>query len=468
MMTVTGRWFLLCMSVALLAGSVAAQEGGADVSGQGAGAGTELPSASSAPAGSANAPARDTALPFSFLTYGASVSEGDGFPRENHAQFGGTFTVVRPQIVFDVAMRRFSIIFESSPALTYYSAHGTALSANGFLDPTFRVTVKLSRRWTWFSGARVDYGADASRFFSSQASSCGNADCAVQRQAVEEGQGHGDEHFATGSVSAAELPESPEPSRLASYSLSQNSFSSDFVTGANWQRTRRQQLALTVSNAYASGEAVGTSPFSGTWGEVASAQLRLDQSVTSRSVVTGYSQVHRYYASSYECSSYGAGMGITQRVGRETVFLEGGPEYGSHGCGQRLGLSYAGTLVRAMTSLRTSVFVSAARDLSAAYLRGNRWADTVRGGFHWETSPRTAVSLGGGYLHSTGQFTPAVAYSGYLVSPEVLWQAMPRLELIASYRYFQGSYAHTANAIPEFSHNWILLTLSWHSRYIKF
>jgi hypothetical protein len=469
------RAFLLLVFAVLLACPMAAQEQGGQTTGtnapdQQADGTTNTETASSAEAADASNRAEMTSgSPWRILLfYDADFTEREGFPEKNFgvpatlASFSGRIAIFRP---------KFRVFLGTSSLLEHFS-QGTraSIGTNGFVGPTFSSTVALSRRWLWDFSLGVGYGADAARSFVTEPEHCESAAC-PKRVPAAQGYLKMDESFvsptsitsansAASAIGDAPALAGPETLVVRSPTQTATTLGAYGSTGLSWQRTNRQQFSLRFSHAESSflnGNPQGN--------DIASARMLASGQLTPLSTLITYGQVHHYFQDT-GCTFYGGGIGIWHSMSRSTNWeLEGGPEFGSRGCGQRLGLNFTGTL-RSRISQRMSLAADGGRDLSASYITGSRWADYIEGAAIQQTSARTSVAMSAGYLRTTGEFRPGSTYSGYFVSPQFRWQLNRYWNVLASYRYFQANQKSGVGSGGT-AVNWIYLTLQWRPRMLE-
>ena len=253
-----------------------------------------------------------------------------------------------------------------------------------------------------------------------------------------------------------DMPALAAPEALVVHSPTQNTstFGIYGSTGLSWERTTRQRFQIQFSHSESSfsGEDLQSN-------DVASGRITASQESTPLTSLSAYAQVHHYFQDN-GCTYYGSGIGLWHSFSRSTsVEMEGGPEYGSHSCGQRMGLAFSGKLINRIGK-NTSMVFSGARDLSASYLLGSQWADYFEGAVVQQTGMHTSVTLSAGYLRSIAEFSPGATYSGYFVSPELNWRLNRSWNLLAAYRYFQSD-TRNRFANGSFAINWIYITLQW-------
>ena len=469
------RAFQLLMVAVLLGCPMAAQlpEGqttGTNVSDQQANGTAEVETASTTQAvGDSNQAEMTSGSPWRILLfYDADFTEREGFPED---EFGGPATLASFSSRIAISRPKFRVFLGTSSLLEHYS-QGTraSIGTNGFVGPTISSTVALSRRLLWDFSLGVGYGADIARSFVTEPEHCESVAC-PRRVTAAQGYLKMDEPLvsamsvtpadsavpALGDVPALAGPETLVVRSPAQTATTLGAYGS---TGLSWQRTNRQQFSLRFSHAESSflnGNPQGN--------DILSARMLASRQLTPLSTLITYGQVHHYLQDN-GCTFYGSGVGLWHSMSRSTNWeLEGGPEYGSRGCGERLGLNFTGTL-RSRVSQRMSLAADGGRDLSSSYIAGSRWADYVEGAAIRQTSARTSVAMSAGYLRTVGEFRPNSTYSGYFVSPQFRWRLNRYWNVLASYRYFQANDKSGVSG-GRIAVHWVYLTLQWRPRMVE-
>ncbi len=379
------------------------------------------------------------------LRYGASVVDGYAFPDADSAsQNGGDFVLFHPYGEIDAHRGKFRILLSSAPEIGYFSSGLTTLNADGFVDPSFRIGVQVTRRFSLYASTAIEYGAEATRLYGLDSSPCVTA-------------------CGSGPTTGFEQETPPSawstPQAAIVRTGSNNIFDAYGVGVMRWQATRKRSLVAIAERTYAS---------PGDSGSILSARTAVNYDATPLVTVLSYGQVHHYDSVGYDCTSYGVGAGLRERLSRSTTLnVAAGPEFGSSGCGQRLAVYYSGSIQRTL-SRRVAMYVAAARDQDAYYLAGSRWVDTVVGGISKKTSASTLIDVHGNYVRSSGGQGPAPAYSGYLISPEFKWRTDRGLSATVSYSHFHRNEAGVADAPPGLNRDWVSLVLTWRPATVKF
>jgi hypothetical protein len=377
--------------------------------------------------------------------YGATLVDGYSFPDAgNSSSFGEDFTLLHPYVAIDARRKKFRITLNSSPSIIYQSPGLTSLSANGFLDPNFGISVALSHRFQLYLNTGIEYGAEATRLYGLDSPGC---------EAEPELENNGSP--AQGALSCAWT----KPDAAVVRDFSHSIFLINGIAGARWQLSRRQQVILSFDRSYGS---------TGVTDSITSSRTSVNYNVTPLSTLVTYAQVHHYSIAEYGCTSYGVGTGYTQRISRTTTWnVLAGPEFGSRGCGQRLAINFAGSVQKSL-SRGTALYVYATRDQDAYYLGGSRWVDTATAGISKRINASTLIDLHGSYARSSRNQGPAPAYSGYLISPQIRWWTNRSINAAFGYSHFHGSEASVGRVQAGVNRDWISFTLTWHPIPIKF
>lgn len=406
--------------------------------------------------------------PWRFLLfYDADFTERDGISEKD---LGGESVLVTFNVRMAVSRPKFRVFLGTSSLIEHSPLETIAgIGTNGFVGPTLASTVALSRRLLWDFDLRVGYGADLARTFLDELEHCDGTIC-PEHVAAEQGYFRMGAPIAvadsmTSAVPAMDdMPALPRPETLVVNSSSQTAqtLGAFGSTGLSWQRTNRQRFSLRFSHAEDS--FLNGNPKSN---DIVSARATETHEFTPLTALSTYEQFHQYFQGS-GCTFYGSGIGLWHGLSRSTTLeVEGGPEYGSHGCGQRLGLGFSGKLLSRIGK-NTRVVLGGARDLSASYVVGSQWADYVEGSAIQQASAHTSIGLSAGYLRSASDFQSGSTYSGYFASPQFRWRLNRYWNLLASYRYFRTK-SEGGNGIggDGFAVNWIYISLQWRPSPVK-
>src|SRR5215813_805858 len=374
------------------------------------------------------------------IMYGATVTEGYVSSRDTStvSEPGGirttsswlreTFTAFRPYVAFDSYKGKTRLTLQSAPVITYVPSRVATLGVNGFLEPRVDFALSLSPRlWLNLSGA-VSYGDALSQVFVLLPQASANS--------------------VVSSTSA----------NSASHALSSAEFAASGEVGLEWQRSRRQALSLTDNKVYSTvpGESASNMPAS----NVNIARGQIAEQVTPSISLVGYSQAHQIRSGVYSCTIVGGGLGFKQQYGRLTTWtLEAGPEYGNSGCNTRLDLGFTGAFQRTVTQ-QTAISLSATRTVDTFYAPGNNWVTSVEAGVHQRISGSTSFDLTGGYLHGSRSYNRLAEYSGFFVTPRVLWRITDNSSLTAVY----GHVSNTRKSGSTLDQDWVTLGLLWHPK----
>jgi len=349
------------------------------------------------------------------LLFGVSSSQGYGWTRgPAFDSSAGALSVMQPYLGFFEAGHQTKILFQYAPTIDVYDGRewGGGVFQRASLDGR-RI---LTRHLTWNFSGLTTYGKESLR--------------QLAGLALTPGEGGTPGFLTFGSP------------------LSSSVLVASGSTGLSWARTTRQEFAFTVGNSYGSSD---TSDH-----EAVSARAEMVNKLGRQATWDAYTQVHDYL-SQKGCIAYGAGVGISSALGqRTTVGVEGGPQFGNTGCGNRLSAAFAGFL-QTRLSTRLDAYLTARRELIAPYLVGDRWADTFSARLKEQTSQTTFVDAGASYVRSNS-VGPTPSYAAFLLSSAFHWRATNTFSIVGSYRYFLRN---AAFASPNDRHNWVFLTLQW-------
>lgn len=342
------------------------------------------------------------------FVYGINTSEGYRSSRDSDGASDGAVTLLNPYVGLISYKRRSEVDFQYSPLIVSFSQGGSGLYHRSQLI----ANVQLSHRWSWDFAAREGYGTEEARLLQ-------NFEAALAAQRFKD-------------------------TELSVYSS----------TRLRWNRTRREQVSLSLIDSHFSLQPENESS------NIVSTRFNLDEQVGHSTSLGVFGQVHHVFESA--CTIYGAGIGIERSLGHTIgVSARAGPEYGSRECGQQWGLYYIGSLHWEPTE-RTNLTFSAKRDLDAAYLAGNGFADVVFGRIRQQTGGRAYLEMKGGYLRYSPNGQSAL-YAGYFVTPGCGWRVTKKADVVAGYYAFKRGAERASHSESPLKQNSFVVTLKLHS-----
>ncbi len=363
------------------------------------------------------------------FTYGGAFTQGYSSIRDRNSRADGYFAALNATIGFGIRNETKSISFRYDPFISLHAPEFKDVTA--YQRSHFDMEIGLSRNWLWGVDAATEYGDESARMLGASTPT----------------------HNTLNPMALV------DPSSLAWGRLSDSVFGALGSTGVSWHKTRRQELSFTVADSHFTRWPEGTSS------SAVSGALRFRQKVTTTFALSAYGQIHRYLDSNcpgISPTSYGIGVGAHLQIGHNT-FLSGeaGPQYGGVGCGRRW-VPYFGASLKRDLPGRMIIAISAKRDLSATYVFGNRWADTIIGKLARRTSTSTWVELSGGYLHSGGAQPQSGSYSNFTVSPQFRWELHRSFDLVAGYRHSQRDTSPIVTGEMGLKRDWVFISIGWH------
>jgi len=349
------------------------------------------------------------------LVFGVSSSQGYGWTRgPAFESASGAISVMQPYLGLFEGGHLTKILFQYAPTIDVYN--GQDWGGGAFQRASVDGKRVLTRNLTWNFSGLTTYGKESLR----------------QLAGLAFTPGGGTPGFLTFA--------SP---------LSSSVLVASGSTGLNWARTTRQEFLFTVGDAYSSVE-------HSTNRDVISARAEMTNQVGQQAAWQLYTQVHDYLDQK-GCVAYGAGAGFRSPIGQRTnAAVEGGPQFGSSGCGSRVSAFFAGSLDSRLSN-RTRAYMTAKRELLAPYLAGAKWADSFSVRLKEQTTQTTFLEASTSYVRGSGAET-VPAYAAVLVSSAMHWRATHSFSVVGSYRYFKRN---PAFANPLDRHNWVFLTLEW-------
>jgi hypothetical protein len=401
-------------------------------------------------------------VPLRFLLlYSADVSGRDSFPNGNA---GGWDTTADGRVTLGVWRNKLRA-YLGATGLVQHNALGTTgtLGANGFVGPTIGVAVPLTRRLIWDVSVSVGYGAQASRFFESIETpgcdaNCGGSAGAQDYLALSQLQ---DDAFGASAIQlpaqVATLPLArPESLVILSSTNATQTLGVYGSTGLRWMLSPRRSVQVRISHS--EGELLTGNPQSN---DIASARIIDGHRINERTIAYDYAQYHHYFQM-IGCSSYGGGGGASRYLTRSMSFSgEAGVELSQQSCGagQRWSANYSGNLFARLTKT-TRLSVGGGRDMSATYLPGSRWSDSVQASMRQEIGGRASAIVSFGYLRSAMSSSSEV-YEGTVAWGRLFWRIARQLYAGASYAYFDSTVKNGPLGQHGFYNNTVAVSLSW-------
>ena len=337
-----------------------------------------------------------------------------GYVLSQHAgggALGGSSSLLGPYLGFQHSgAKAMMMLSKYSPAIAVYDAH--EWEGRVFHHSRFDLVDDLSPRLIWRNSASNNYGDESVRLMT---------------------------------------PLVTELSSMVLQSSNQQELDTAGSSTLDWRRTPHQNLAFSLNENYYS---LGNGP-------VVSGRVNLAQTISGRTAVSTFAQVHHFISDS-GCTEFGAGMGASTYLGAKThIRVEGGPEHSDSGaCGYHWGANFFGDLTTPLT-LTTRLMLSGGRDLSSSFLIGTRWTDSAMVGLSQQMDKAVVIQLNAGYIHTSGFSNSAGGYKGYAFFPEVRWHMRPDWDLITSYRLLQREAGQDAsNQAMSSRSTW--LTVQWH------
>jgi hypothetical protein len=354
------------------------------------------------------------------VLFGAGVSEGYGRVDSTiPGELSGSISVVQPYLGFFQAGPRHKLLLEYSPTVDLYERgqfQGEVLER-----ASIRTFTDLSRRLRWVLDA---YGTSGSEYL---------------RELSGLGMGE-------------------YPGWLTFTIPSEQVVLASATTGLHWRSNPLREFSLTFDDTYSSVR-------NGPQYDAGLARLQMTSYFARNSNWFAFGQVNRF-SNQPGCTRIEPGVGFVYHFESSTTLaLEGGPSVANGPCAVHLTSDFAAKLDQKITR-KTTLYLSAGRDLVEPYLLQSRWTDIFSAKIGQKTSQSTSLSVGAAYARSSDlPDTQLSRYRGFQAFSEFNWHLSESVKFVASYRYFKRDFNLADNFLdPSIKdrNSWVFVSLVWH------
>jgi hypothetical protein len=230
-----------------------------------------------------------------------------------------------------------------------------------------------------------------------------------------------------------------------------------------WRRTEHDRFTLTAFHAYSdisSSQLAGGLP--ATQSNAVGANLDYARDVNSRFKFDVYAQDEHVIESN--CNMYGGGAGISAQLSYSWhLDANGGPEWTSANCGQKVNYNVYGALVKGLRG-HAQAYLVGWQYYNVAFLTPNTWETAVAAGFSQPVGHNWSVEGAAGWFRGNPLVSTTTALEGYFVAPQIRYKLTESTSITAGYRVF---HATSGGTVPG-NLNFASISLEWHPKPFQF
>ncbi|WP_158791826.1 hypothetical protein [Granulicella sp. L60] len=353
----------------------------------------------------------------SHLLLGATVAGGwDSNPDSlGNGMSSGVYTL-SPYLGIQANTAKMQVLLQYQPLMTGYSSD--VYSNQTMHMASFAILGNVNERWKWELKGTGSYGQDSTRLLAPQ-------------QTVVVGEVSG-----AGPNSASYIP---------------NAGTITYIDGGlevHYKESERDSIEFRVANSF--------NQYSGfsSRNSIATTSLSYNRDLSSTLGLFAYGR-NSYYYGSFNCSSFGGGLGLRwQALEKTSLSLSGGPQLDTAACGNQQGFSYNAAFSTRLSD-KSQIYLLAAREPATSYLGPGLWLISTSGGYQRQVVTTATLSLDLGYV-SSNTLTTTNSYHDIYFDCIYNHSLGHGLSISYSYRGYVGDTGETS-----FRRNAALFSIAW-------